>query len=550
MRNSSLSLKRRQYQKSIISLLNIEDAIARVQELIDEIFTDTSSIVLYWNDAAGAFIPVKPGDRHEKLKFRIFDDFMLWLGDQDRIFSRHDFEHGKKFAGVRDAALDFFNTTGAEILVPFNLNKSVLALLYLVGREGGKAYTKKELRFLLEIRDITTVSLSNAALYERLHAMLYHLEEKVKERTSELSNAQAQLIQQEKMASLGVMVAGIAHEINTPTSIVNGATENINNNLQLIINEIVQDRIPSEPMRMLLTEAARVRGRKDMPVLSATEKFMLGRKLVQTLTTDGLGETDARTRGDFLLDLGLHDDAGAIRIAATSNDQEFQIFRALVNIDKNMRNMRFALSSILSIVKALKHYSHRDQAEAENVDVRDGVENTITVFHNQLKHGIQVNRHYENVSKITCNPGELNQIYSNLIVNSVHAMKGQGAIDIFVRERSIDGVFDPKNVQDDNNLEESLGDKKENRYVLITLQDSGPGIPQDLQSKIFDPFFTTKAPGEGTGLGLGIIRNVVLKHHGLLALASQPGRTRFTIALPVEHDTTPQANGGQKKLPS
>lgn len=540
MRNSSLSLKRRQYQKSIISLLNIEEAIARVQELIDEIFTDTNSIVLYWNDAAGAFIPVKPGDRNEKLKFRIFDDFMLWLGDQDRIFSRHDFEHSKKFAGVRDAALDFFNITGAEILVPFNLNKSVLALLYLVGREGGRAYTKKELRFLLEIRDITTVSLSNAALYERLHAMLYHLEEKVKERTSELSNAQAQLIQQEKMASLGVMVAGIAHEINTPTSIVNGATENLNNNLQLIIGEIVQDRIPPEPMRRLLTEASRVRERKDTPTLSATEKFSLGRKLVQKLASGTIDENAARARADFLLDLGLHDDAGAIRIAATSSEQEFQIFRALVNIDKNMRNMRFALSSILSIVKALKHYSHRDQAEAENVDVRDGIENTITVFHNQMKHGVQVNRHFEDVSKITCNPGELNQIYSNLIVNSVHAMKGQGTIDIFVRERSINGVFDPKNVLDDNKLEEALGDKPENRYVLITLQDSGSGIPAELQSKIFDPFFTTKAPGEGTGLGLGIIRNVVLKHHGMLALSSQPGRTRFTIALPVEHNVAPQ----------
>ncbi len=137
MRNSSLSLKRRQYQRSIISLLNIEDAITRVQELIDDIFRDTRSVVLYWNDGAGAFIPVKPEDRDDKLKFRIFDDFMLWLGEQDRIFSKHDFQHSKKFGPVREAALEFFTTTRAEIIVPFNLNKSVLALLYLVGREGG-----------------------------------------------------------------------------------------------------------------------------------------------------------------------------------------------------------------------------------------------------------------------------------------------------------------------------------------------------------------------------------------------------------------------------
>lgn len=533
MRNSSLSLKRRQYQKSIISLLNIEEAIARVQELIDEIFNDTRSIVLYWNDAAGAFIPVKPEDRSEKLKFRIFDDFMLWMGEQDRIFSRHDFEHGKKFTAIREPALEFFNLTGAQILVPFNLNKSVLALLYLVGRDGGRRYTKKELRFLLEIRDITTVSLSNAALYERLHAMLYHLEEKVKERTSELSATQAQLIQQEKMASLGVMVAGIAHEINTPTSVVNGAAENLNNNLQHIINEIVHDRIPPEPMRHLLTESARIRERTDIPVISATEKYKIGRELTHKIQSHGIDAEEAKNRADLLLDLGIIDDSGVIDLAARSSEPEFQMFRAFVNIDKNMRNMRFAVSSILGIVKALKHYSHRDQAEAENIDVREGIENTLTVFHNQLKHGIQVNRHYETVSRITCNPGELNQIYSNLVVNSVHAMKGKGTIDIFIRERSLDAVLDAKNVHDDDKLETMLSDRKENRYVFITLQDSGSGIPTELQSKIFDPFFTTKAPGEGTGLGLGIIRNVVLKHHGLLALSSRPGRTRFTIALPV-----------------
>jgi signal transduction histidine kinase len=536
MRNSSLSLKRRQYQKSIISLLNIEDAIARVQELIDEIFTDTRSSVLYWNDAAGAFIPVKEADRTEELKFRIFDDFMLWLGEQDRIFSRHDFTHGRKFAHIREPALDFFKTTGAEILVPFNLNKSVLALLYLVGREGGRKYSKKELRFLLEIRDITTVSLSNAALYERLHAMLFHLEEKVKERTSELSNAQAQLIQQEKMASLGVMVAGIAHEINTPTSVVSGSAENLSNNLQYIITQIVSDSIPPATLRRLLLQAQRVRDLKSGEPLSAIAKLRAGRELVPRLTAPGIiDENEALARADLLMDLGLNQDQEIVELTAHSSQPEFQVFRAVVNIDKNLRNMRFALSSILSIVKALKHYSHRDQAEAENIDVREGVENTLTVFHNQLKHGILVNRHYEQVSKITCNPGELNQIYSNLLVNSVHAMKGKGSIDIYIRERSIDGVLDSKNVHDDKKLETLLGDKPQNRYVLITLQDSGPGIPAEYQSKIFDPFFTTKAPGEGTGLGLGIIRNVVLKHNGLLAFSSQPGCTRFTIALPVEH---------------
>ncbi|MBV6493052.1 MAG: Adaptive-response sensory-kinase SasA [Turneriella sp.] len=534
MRNGSFSLKRRYYQKNIISLLNVEDAIARVQELIDEIFNDTHAVVLYWNDKAGAFIPVKVADREEKLNFRIFDDFILWLGEQDRIFSRHDFEHAKRFSNIRKDALDFFKTTNAEILVPFNLNNSVLAILYLVGRDKNKSFNKKELRFLLEIRDITTVSLSNATLYERLHAMLFHLEEKVKERTSELSNAQAQLIQQEKMASLGVMVAGIAHEINTPTSVVSGAAENLNHNLNLIISTIVENRIASQPMRFLLTEVARVRENKEKKALSATEKFRVAKILTQKIASPTLSEDAAKDRADFLLDMGLQEDEKIIGLASTVDEREFHVFRALVNIDKNLHNMQFALSSILNIVKALKHYSHRDQAEAENVDVRDGIENTLTVFHNQLKHGIRIERHYEDVSKISCNPGELNQIYSNLIVNAVHAMKGQGVLEIFVRERSIDTTFDSKNVLSDEKLEAALGKKSENRYVLISIQDSGSGIPAEYQSKIFDPFFTTKAPGEGTGLGLGIIRNVVLKHKGFLALSSKPGKTRFTIALPCD----------------
>ncbi len=534
MRNASLSLKRRQYQKNIITLLNIEEAIARVQELIDEIFVDTHPIVLYWNDQAGAFIPVKPNDRTSEIKFRIFDDFILWLGEQERIFNHHDFALERRFPKIREAALKFFKVTQAEILVPFNLNRSVLAILYLKKRGNNNPYTKKELRFLLEIRDITIVSLSNAALYERLHAMLYHLEEKVKERTSELSNAQAQLIQQEKMASLGVMVAGIAHEINTPTSVVSGAAENISVNLRHILDEIVAHKIPIESMRHLVEEGLRSRTIKTTVTHTAIEKMRLKRGLVpQLLTEKRIELAEAEIRADFLLDFGLSDDAPILKICAMSGIAEFNIFRAIVNIDKNFRNMHFALTAILNIVKALKHYSHRDQAEAENTDVREGLENTLTVFHNQLKHGIQVNRHYEDVSMITCNPGELNQIYSNLLVNSVQAMKGEGSIDIFVRERSIEGALDVKQVYDDAKLESMLGSDATNRYVLISLQDSGPGIPKENQLKIFDPFFTTKAPGEGTGLGLGIIRNIIMKHNGILGFSSVPGCTRFTIALPV-----------------
>ncbi|MDW8307727.1 MAG: histidine kinase dimerization/phospho-acceptor domain-containing protein, partial [Leptospiraceae bacterium] len=198
------------------------------------------------------------------------------------------------------AALEFIRITGAEIIVPFNLNRSVLAILYLVGRGEARKYSKRELRFLLEIRDITTVSLSNAALYERLQAMLFHLEEKVKERTHELANAQAQLIQQEKMASLGVMVAGIAHEINTPTSVVNGAAENLSKNLELIMQNIAQRLRNDTFFSSMLDEVRRVWKEPRPQLLSAIEKMRAVRATAMALhNKGGMPETDARMRADF-----------------------------------------------------------------------------------------------------------------------------------------------------------------------------------------------------------------------------------------------------------
>ena len=533
MRNHALSLKRRQYQKNIITLVNIEQAIVRVQELIDDIFSDSRAIVLFWLEKEGAFVPVKEENRSEKLKFRIFDEFMLWLGEQDRIFSRNDFENNRRFKHISKYAGEFIKKTGAEIIVPFNLNNSVLALLYLVERDA-KPYQIHELRFLLEIRDITTVSLSNAALYERLHAMLYNLEEKVKERTGELQSAQAQLIQQEKMASLGVMVAGIAHEINTPTSVVSGSIDNVIKNLHFIFQRISSGQISPVYLRSFIEYSEKISGIKNLSPLSAIEKFRMAKTVSEEIGKIGnLSAGTASSRADFLLDFRLEEDQTVKKMIANLSEDDFQTFQKILTIEKNFSNIRFALSAILNIVKALKHYSHSDQAAVDNIDVSEGIENTLTVFHNQIKHGILVLRRYETVPRITCNPGELNQIWSNLIVNSIHAMKGKGELSISIEEIAFSKVFDSNTIYHESRLRENSSEKSDKKYVAITLQDNGPGIPAAAQSKIFDPFFTTKGPGEGTGLGLGIIRNVVLKHQGLIAFCSEPGKTRFMICLPV-----------------
>jgi len=142
--------------------------------------------------------------------------------------------------------------------------------------------------------------------------------------------------------------------------------------------------------------------------------------------------------------------------------------------------------------------------------VREGLDNTLIILHNKLKKGVTVTREYaEDLPVIQAYAGELNQVWTNIIDNAIDAMDGVGTL--VVRTRC------------------------EDPWVVVEIEDSGPGIPKEIQSKIFDPFFTTKGPGQGTGLGLNISRNLVVqKHHGQITVTSKPGSTCFRVSLPID----------------
>jgi signal transduction histidine kinase len=131
------------------------------------------------------------------------------------------------------------------------------------------------------------------------------------------------------------------------------------------------------------------------------------------------------------------------------------------------------------------------------------------MFGSKLKTGIEVRRQYaESLPRIEAYGSELNQVWTNIIDNAISAMDGHGEL--------------------------ILKTARQNSWVIVEIQDSGPGIPPDIQEKIFDPFFTTKAPGEGTGLGLSISHNIIVqKHKGEIAVYSKPGETRFEVKLPI-----------------
>jgi signal transduction histidine kinase len=163
---------------------------------------------------------------------------------------------------------------------------------------------------------------------------------------------------------------------------------------------------------------------------------------------------------------------------------------------------------VSEIVKAVKAYSYLDQAPVQQVDVHEGLENTLVILRHKLA-GVRIERQYaQDLPRIEAYGSELNQVWTNILDNAAYAMEGKGVIKL---KTYADG-----------------------EYIVVELEDSGPGIPAEIQQRIFEPFFTTKPPGLGTGLGLHIAYSIVNNHNGRIRVTSRPGSTCFQITLPMQ----------------
>ena len=176
-----------------------------------------------------------------------------------------------------------------------------------------------------------------------------------------------------------------------------------------------------------------------------------------------------------------------------------------------LNEVRASAERISDIVRAVKSYSYLDQAPVQQVDLHEGLENTLIILKHKLKAGVEVKREYApDLPRIEAYASELNQVWTNIIDNAIDAMQGRGEITLRTSARGAS-------------------------QVIVEICDSGPGIPAEVKERIFQPFFTTKPQGVGTGLGLHIAYNIVVdKHHGQISVESQPGETCFRVVLPVE----------------
>lgn len=482
-----------------------------INEFLVDIFRVEHSSIYLWSDDEGAFLPHPVGKNGSR--FFVYDPFMLWLTDNDEILSREHFMKAPAYAEIKNDALRTLESAGAEVIIPLTLNASLLGILFLGKRVDNTQLSVEELDRLYEIRSTSVMSLSNAIFYARSTTLTENLEKKVRERTKALEEAQSQLVMSEKMASLGVMVAGIAHEINTPTGVINGSADNMEANLHYLIlrfPEVVQLFQDEDFAKKYTTIIDGILGDNTRETLDPKQRFKVKREIRDRLANKGLDTFLAEDLASFIVEKNFFEKEDLLfEIVREGGRKILDLLKHTNGLNRNLKNIKYAIKNIVRIVRALKYYSHLDQASHVEADLIEGIENTLIIFHHQLKMGIHIERDFQKIPLVPCNLDELNQVWTNIIQNAIHAMKGKGTLKI---SSYLEGPF-----------------------VCIEIQDSGSGIKPEILDRIWDPFFTTKDQGEGSGLGLGIVKGIIEKHKGKISATSKPGETRFKIQLPYQN---------------
>jgi signal transduction histidine kinase len=324
--------------------------------------------------------------------------------------------------------------------------------------------------------------------------------------------------QRDRLASLGKLSAGLAHELNNPASAAQRATSQLRATLKKIKDASLElgrrDLTPAQKSEIEKLEAAFIQNEAAPPdPLTASD---LEEEVDSLLRRHGLNDlwqlaadlarknVKPETLESLFAALGAETARAAlIRIAAS------------IEIANLLSEIESSTSRISDLVKAIKEYTYMDQSPVQNVDIVKSLENTLTIMKHKIKNGIVVERDYERIPLLVNSFGsELNQVWTNLIDNAVDAMSGKGEL----RVRTF----------------------REDDCVVVEIRDNGSGIPAETKAHIFEPFYTTKGVGQGTGLGLDAVQRIVKKHRGNIQVFSKPGDTRFQVRLPLAETVAPQ----------
>lgn len=346
----------------------------------------------------------------------------------------------------------------SSLVMPVQANGNLHAILYLNQCSHIRFWSKNDRELAQAVADQLAISIQQAKLYVQTQKQAIESAtqaENLAKTLRELQLAQAQLIQSEKLSSLGQLVAGVAHEINNPVSFIYG-------NIPYI------ERYVSDLIRLL-----------------NAYKFSYPEPPVEVQKIE----------------------------------EEIEVEFLIRDLPLILKSMNSGAERIREIVLALRTFSRLDESYHKAVDIHTGLESTLLILEGSIKNQIQIVRKYDKLPLIECYPSQLNQVFMNLMINAIDALK----------ESSIQPKIITIKTEIIKNSEGKLS-------VQISIADNGPGIPHDIQAKIFDPFFTTKGVGQGSGLGLTVsYQTIVNQHYGQLKCYSEPGKgTEFMIEIPIK----------------
>lgn len=372
-------------------------------------------------------------------------------------------------------------------------------------------FLERELRYAQEARvRLEDLNDRNQLIRSRSNEELNQKNGELEAALERLVRAQVQLVQSEKMASLGQLIASVAHELNTPLGAIRASAGSAR---ALVLEAVAQ--LPTAFARLDPTEQEacndlirRGLASSGTPPTSREERS-IRRRVQQELEQAGVGQAADGAR--ILVELGVTtpQPAHLDLLRSASGIETLRLAQDVVAVYRSTENIRFAADRASKMVFALKSFVHPGGADGEQSEgaITAHLDTVLTLYRGQIKNGIELVRDFQDDGVVWARHDQLNQVWTNLLHNALQAIEGGGELTLSVR------APDDRNVQ-------------------IDVTDSGPGIPLTVQPRIFDPFFTTKPVGEGSGLGLSICLDIVTRHQGTLTFETRPGRTTFSVVLP------------------